>query len=87
MALAVLKNAKSSVPLIPRCIQRVALFGNPYIHGLDLTNIRDHPYIRHGMKIGLGEMPGEIVFEDVPEHVQQRLNELLNVPDKTRKNK
>jgi hypothetical protein len=77
MALAVLKDAQRSLPLIPRFVQRMGLFRNPYVQGLDLMNVRNHPYIRHGMKIGLGEMPNEIVFEDVPEQVQQRLNGLL----------
>jgi hypothetical protein len=53
------------------------LFWNPCVQGLDLTDVRDHPYIRHGMKIWLGEMPGEIVFEDVPVQIQQRLNGML----------
>jgi uncharacterized protein (DUF362 family) len=77
MALAVLKDAKRSLPLLPRCVQRVVLIRNPYVQGLDLTDVRDHPYIRHGMMIRLGEMPGEIIFEDVPVQVRQRLNELL----------
>jgi hypothetical protein len=76
-ALAVLKAARRSLPLLPHSMQRVGLFRNPYVQGLDLMNVRDHPYIRHGMKIGLGEMPSEIVFEDVPEQVQQQLDGLL----------
>ena len=77
MALAVLKDAQRSLPLIPRFVQRMGLFRNPYVKGFELMNVPDHPYIRHGMKIGLGAMPHEIVFEDVPEPVQQRLNGLL----------
>ena len=76
-ALAVLKDAQRSLPLLPRSLQRVGLLRNPYVQGFDLTDVRDHPYIRHGMKIGLGEMPGEMVFEDVPDVVQKRLGELL----------
>ena len=77
MALAVLKDARRSLPLLPRCVQRVVFFRNPYVQGLDRTDVRDHPYIRHGMKIGLGEMPGEILFEDIPVKVRQRLSGLL----------
>jgi hypothetical protein len=77
MALAVLKDAKRSLPLLPRYVQRVGLFRNPYVQDLDRVSIRDHLYIRHGMKIGLGEMPGEMVFEDVPDTVQKRLGGLL----------
>jgi uncharacterized protein (DUF362 family) len=77
MALAVLKDAQRSLPLLPRSMQRVGLLRNPYVKDLDRLSIRDHPYIRHGMKIGLGEMPGEMVFEHVPDVVQKRLGELL----------
>ncbi len=77
IALAVLKNAKRSLPLLPRYVQSVGLFRNPYVQGFDLIGVRDHPYIRHGMTIGLGEMPEDTIYEDVPEQVQQRLNELL----------
>jgi hypothetical protein len=77
MALAVLKDAKRSLPLLPRYVQSVGLFQNPNIQDLDRVSIRDHPYIRHGMKIGLGEMPGEMVFEDIPDTVQTRLGGLL----------
>ena len=77
IALAVLKNAKRSLPLLPRYVQSVGLFRNPYVQGFDLIGVRDHPYIRHGITIGLGEMPEDTIYEDVPEQVQQRLNELL----------
>jgi len=77
IALAVLKDAKRSLPMLPLYVQKAVLFRNPYVQGLDLTDVRDHPYIRHGMKIGLGEMPGEILFENVPVQVQQRLTGLL----------
>jgi uncharacterized protein (DUF362 family) len=77
MALAVLKDAQRSLPLLPRCLQRMILVQNPYVQNVDRTDVRNHPFIRHGMKIGLGEMPGELVFEYVPVQVRQRLNGLL----------
>jgi hypothetical protein len=83
-ALAVLKDVKRSLPLLPRYVQRVGLFRNPYVQGFDRMGVRDHPYIRHGIKIGLGEMPGEMLFEDVPDEVQKRMGELLQRAGKTR---
>jgi len=77
MAIAVLKDAKRSLPLLPRYVQSVGLFRNPYVQGFDLMGVRDHPYIQQGIKIGLGEMPEETVYKDVPKQVQQRLNDLL----------
>ena len=76
-ALAVLKDARRSLPFFPRVMQRVALFQNPHVRGLDRTGVRHHPYIRHGMKIGLGGMPGEMVFEGVAEPARERMLGLL----------
>ena len=41
------------------------------------VRVRDHPFIRHGIDIGLGTMPGEIVFTDVPDPVHDHLKEYL----------
>jgi hypothetical protein len=77
-ALAVLQDAKRSLPPVQRWLERAVLFTNPHVQLLDGINIRDHPYIRHGLKIGLGEMPRDLVFEDVPPEVQRRLFGLLH---------
>jgi hypothetical protein len=76
-ALAVLKDARRSVPFLPGFLQRVVLFRNPHVREIDSADVRRHPYIRHGMKIGLGGMPDGIVFRDVPGPVQERLRGLL----------
>jgi hypothetical protein len=76
-ALAVLKAARHALPVFPRIAQRVVLFQNPYVRGIDQTGVRQHPYIRHGMKIGLGQMPGEIVVEGVAGPARERLQGLF----------
>jgi uncharacterized protein (DUF362 family) len=76
-ALAILKDAKSSLPFLPRLTQRIALFQNPHVQGFDRISIRNHPYVSHGMNIGLGDMPGEMLFGNVPGEVRQRLKEYL----------
>ena len=80
-ALAVLQDAKQSLPFGQRWLERAALFTNPNIRTFEGLNIRDHPYIRHGLEIGLGEMPEEPVFEDVPPEVRKRLTGLLHQAD------
>ena len=77
-ALAVLQDAKQSLPFGQRWLERAALFTNPNIRTFEGMNIRDHPYTRHGLEIGLGEMPEELVFEDVPPEVRKRLTGLLH---------
>jgi hypothetical protein len=76
-ALAVLLDAKRSLPPVQRWLERAALYSNPHIRVLEGMNICDHPYIRHARKIGLGEMSSDLVFEEVPPVVQKRLSGLL----------
>lgn len=73
VALAVLQDAKRSLPLGPRFLERFALITNSHVRLLEGMNIGDHPYIRHGLEIGLGTMPQDLVFEHVPAEVQKRL--------------
>jgi uncharacterized protein (DUF362 family) len=76
-ALAVLQDAKRSLPFVPRRLERAVLFRNPHVQALERMNVGDHPYIRHGLEIGLGTMPRDLVFEDVPAEVRERLYSLL----------
>jgi len=81
-ALAVLQDAKRSLPHGQRWLEHIALFKNPYVQAAERMNVHDHPYIRHGLKIGLGTMPRELVFEDVPVEVQKRLSGRLQRTEK-----
>jgi hypothetical protein len=76
-ALAVLQIAKRSLPFVPRYLERFALVTNPHVQVLEAMNVGDHPYIRHGLEIGLGTMPRDLVFDQVPAGVQKRLSGLL----------
>lgn len=76
-ALSVLQDAKRSLPLGPRWLERFALFKNPHVQAIERMNVSDHPYIRHGLKIGLGTMQRELVFEEVQGEVRERLSCLL----------
>ncbi|WP_346865113.1 hypothetical protein [Methanocalculus sp. MSAO_Arc2] len=45
--------------------------------GTLITGIRNHPYIRHGSEIGLGDMPDEIISDNLSESIAGRITELL----------
>ncbi len=75
--LAVLQDAKQSLPHGQRVLERAALFRNRHVKDLESMNIRDHPYIRHSLEIGLGEMPQDLVYEEVPAGVRNRLSDLV----------
>lgn len=76
-ALAVLKDARHSAPLLQRSLERFALRENPLVQDVDCTTVHSHPFIRHGSTLGLGEMSGELVYKNVPDEVQERLTGLL----------
>jgi uncharacterized protein (DUF362 family) len=77
-ALALLKDLKTSVPFWPRLAERIILYQNRNAQELLKIPIRDHPYIRHATKIGLGGMPLDINYNGVPASLQDRLNRYLS---------
>ncbi|MDO9549419.1 MAG: DUF362 domain-containing protein [Methanoregula sp.] len=70
-ALALLKDLKQSVPFFPQLTERIILHQNKNVQDFTTIPIRDHPYIRHAMKMGFGHLPGEIIYKDVPDTVQE----------------
>jgi hypothetical protein len=76
-ALALLRDLKQSVPFFPRIFERIILHQNRNVQDFATIPVRDHPYIRQALKIGLGELPGEIVYKDVPSTVQEKFGRHL----------
>lgn len=76
-ALSLLKDLKQSVPFFPRLCERIILYQNENVQDFDTIPVRDHPYIQHAMKTGLGELPGEIRYSHVPHAVQEKLGRQL----------
>ncbi len=76
-ALALLRDLKQSVPFFPRLSERIALYQNKNVQAFTAIPARDHPCVRHAIKIGLGELPGGILYTDVPCTVQDRLNQYI----------
>jgi uncharacterized protein (DUF362 family) len=77
-ALGLLKCLKKSVPRIPRLMEQIFLYQNRNVQDLGTTPVRIHPFIRHAIDIGLGELPEEIRYTDVPYAVQDRIQEQLS---------
>jgi uncharacterized protein (DUF362 family) len=72
-ALALLKNLKLSLPFLPWVTERIFLYQNRNVLDLATMPVRIHPYIRHAIQIGLGNLPEDIVFTDVPHAVRDRI--------------
>jgi len=76
-ALGLLRDLKRSVPFFPRLCERVILHQNRNVQDFATIPVRDHPYIRHSVKIGLGELPDEIIYKDVPNTMQEKMGRFL----------
>lgn len=77
-ALGLLKDIKKSLPFFQRIYERLILFSNSNITKIDKLPVREHPYIRHGIHINLGEIPSQIIYNDVPDTFQSRLRKTLH---------
>jgi hypothetical protein len=64
-------------PLVPRLTEKTFLFLNRFVIDLPRAPVRDHPYIRHAIDIGLYEMPEHVVYQDISEEVRRRHNKYL----------
>ena len=76
-ALSLLIDLKISVPFFPRLCERIILHQNRNVQDFATIPVRDHPYIRHAMMMGLGKLPNEIIFKDVPNTVQEKMGRFL----------
>jgi hypothetical protein len=73
-ALATLKHLRKSLPFLPRLYESLMLFSNNNITKVDNVPVKDHPYIRHSVDIGLGEMTTDIQYKEVPSDLMRSLS-------------
>jgi hypothetical protein len=79
-ALALLKDLKLSLPFLPWVTERIFLYQNRNVLDLATMPVRIHPYIRQAIQIGLGNLPEDIVFTNVPHAVRDRIRAHLPLP-------
>ncbi len=76
-SIAILKDLRQNLPSLPRLSSGLLLFSNSNVTKLDETLIRDMIFIRHAIDIGLGEMPTQLLYNNVPESLKERLKEYI----------
>ncbi|UTB32434.1 MAG: NAD(P)-binding protein [Methanobacterium sp. ERen5] len=74
-AIAVLKDLRKSLPSLPRLSSELLLFSNSNVNKLDKTPINDMKFIQHAIDIGLGEMPTQICYNNVPNSIKECLTD------------
>ncbi|HTX61253.1 MAG TPA: DUF362 domain-containing protein [Methanobacterium sp.] len=78
-AMAILKHLRKKTPLKAKIYERIILFSSYNVHEVDKLAIPDHPYIQHAVKIGMGKLPSQIVYEHVSNALKDELNDLLHI--------
>ena len=73
-AIAILKDIRKNLPFISKIYSGLVLFSNSHVKNLNKTPIDDQNYIKHAIDIGLGKMPGQIIYKNVPNTIQTSLN-------------
>jgi uncharacterized protein (DUF362 family) len=74
-ALALLKYLRSS---LPKLLERIILMFKNNTIKVDKIPIREHPYIKHSIKLGLGKIVSEIEYDNVPANIQRILGEIMD---------
>lgn len=78
MALAVLRDARQSLPVTARALEWIALGRNPLYWRVHTVPVPENPALRHAMAIGLGDPgPVQVVNGTVPERYLQQLTALM----------
>ncbi len=77
-AVALLKDIRKSLPFLSKLYPSLILFSNSYVKNLNKIPLVDQTFIKHAMDIGLGKMPDQIIYKDVPDNIQDRLDRCMN---------
>jgi hypothetical protein len=78
LALTILKHLRRSLPTLAKIYERLILFSNTNITMVDKVPIKDHPYIKHSMDMGLGKMTTDIQYKNVPRDLERSLGAILD---------
>lgn len=76
-ALAMLKHLRRSLPSLARIYERIVLFSSNNAVKIDKLPIKEHPYIKHSVDIGLGGIASEIEYKNVPVALERSFDDLL----------
>jgi len=77
-ALSLLKFLRKSIPITSRLYERIILISSFNTGKIDELHINDHPYIKHALKLELGNLPSQIRYKQVPSTIKNELNNLLD---------
>jgi uncharacterized protein (DUF362 family) len=78
-ALALLKFLRKQLPMTSRLYERIILFSSYNTGNLDEMHIKDNPYIKHAIRLEMGNLPSQVEYKQVPTNIKNDLNALMDL--------
>jgi uncharacterized protein (DUF362 family) len=76
-AFALMKDIRSNLPPLSKIFSSLILSSNEIVNQVDKIPVREQTFIRHAIDIGLGNMPDQIIYNNIPTIIQERLERYL----------
>ena len=76
-AFALIKDLRNNLPLLSKMFSNLILSSNKLIAQVDGIPVVKQTFIQHAIDIGLGNMPDQIIYKDIPTALQKRLAKYL----------
>jgi uncharacterized protein (DUF362 family) len=78
-ALALLKFLRKQLPRKSKLYERIILFSSYNTGKVDELHIKDNPYIKHAIRLKMGDLPLQVEYKQVPNNIKNELNDLLDL--------
>ena len=72
-----LKYLYSNLSYGDKILQKILIALNGQIKDLDKEEVWDNPFIKHALKVGLGEKELDIKYENISKELKESLNKLI----------
>ena len=76
-AFALIKDIRNSLPPLSKIFSNIILSSNEIVRQIDEIPVIKQKFIRHAIDIGLGNMPDQIIYNNIPITLQNRIGKYL----------
>ena len=76
VAFALIKDIRKNLPSRSKIFSNILLSSNKIVNRVDDIPVMKQKFIRHAIDIGLGNMPDQIIYNNIPVILQKRIGKL-----------
>ena len=77
-AFALMKDIRNNLSSLSKIFPSLILSSNDIVNQVDRIPVRKQAFIQHAIDMGLGNMPDQIIYNNIPTIIQERLEKYLN---------